>query len=58
LSASIRRQWAISCAKPNVTRGLGAWDGQPAGGEGGTGDFAGLAERFRAPLAIVNPTLL
>lgn len=34
------------------------WDGQPAGGEGGTGDFAELAERFHAPLAIINPTVL
>ena len=34
------------------------WDEQPAGGPGGTGEFADLAQRFHAPLAIINPTLL
>jgi hypothetical protein len=34
------------------------WDEQPAGGPGGTGDFADLARRFHAPLAVINPTQL
>jgi hypothetical protein len=34
------------------------WDEQPAEGEGGTGDFAELARRFDAPLAIIDPTAL
>lgn len=34
------------------------WDEQPAGGPGGTGEFAGLASALDAPLAIINPTKL
>jgi hypothetical protein len=32
------------------------WDEQPAGGPGGTGDFAKLAMAAGTPLAIINPT--
>jgi hypothetical protein len=34
------------------------WDEQPAGGPGGTGDFADAARRLHAELAIVNPLKL
>jgi len=34
------------------------WDEQPAGGPGGTGEFAGLAASLDAPLAIINPAKL
>jgi hypothetical protein len=34
------------------------WDEQPAGGPGGTGEFANLAASLDAPLAIINPTKL
>jgi hypothetical protein len=34
------------------------WDEQPAGGPGGTGEFASLAASLDAPLAIINPTKL
>ncbi len=34
------------------------WDEQPAGGPGGTGEFAELAMAPDAPLAIINPTKL
>jgi hypothetical protein len=34
------------------------WDEQPAGGPGGTGEFAELAASLDAPLAIINPTKL
>lgn len=34
------------------------WDEQPAGGPGGTGEFAELAMALDAPLAIINPTKL
>lgn len=34
------------------------WDQQPAPGQGGTGDFADLAKRIDAPLAIINPAKL
>jgi len=34
------------------------WDEQPAGGPGGTGEFASLAASLDAPLAIINPAKL
>jgi len=34
------------------------WDEQPAGGPGGTGEFAELAMALDVPLAIINPTKL
>ena len=34
------------------------WDEHPAGGPGGTGEFAELAMALDAPLAIINPTKL
>ena len=34
------------------------WDERPAGGPGGTGEFANLAASLDAPLAVINPTKL
>jgi hypothetical protein len=55
-AAMIRRAEAL--VPPAELRIALVWDEQPAGGPGGTGDFADLARRFHAPLAIINPTNL
>lgn len=49
---------AVELAPPARLRVALVWDGQPAGGPGGTGDFAALAHRLGAPLEIVDPTRL
>jgi hypothetical protein len=52
----IRR--AADLAPPAELRVALVWDEQPAGGPGGTGDFAELATALDAPLVIINPTKL
>jgi hypothetical protein len=47
---------ALHLAPPAALLVALVWDEQPAGGPGGTGDFAALAHRLRAPLEVVNPT--
>jgi hypothetical protein len=54
--ALLRR--AEELAPPAELRVALVWDEQPAGGPGGTGEFAGLATALDAPLAIINPTKL
>lgn len=52
----IRR--AKELAPPSELRVALVWDEQPAGGPGGTGEFAELAIALDVPLAIINPTKL
>jgi hypothetical protein len=52
----IRR--ATELAPPAELRVALVWDGQRADGPGGTSDFAALAERLGAPLAVIDPTRL
>jgi hypothetical protein len=54
--ALLRR--AEELAPPAELRIALVWDEQPAGGAGGTGEFAGLAAALDAPLAIINPSEL
>lgn len=54
--ALIRR--AEELAPPAELRIALVWDEQPAGGPGGTGDFAELAMALDAPLAVINPAKL
>jgi hypothetical protein len=49
---------ALQLAPPAMLRVALVWDEEPAGGPGGTGDFAALAHRLGAALEIVNPTRL
>jgi hypothetical protein len=49
---------AMELAPPAELRIALVWDEQPAGGPGGTGDFAELAAQLNVPLAIINPTRL
>ena len=51
-------QRAVELAPPAELRIALVWDEQPAGGPGGTGDFAELAAELDVPLAIINPTRL
>lgn len=55
-SELIRR--AKELAPPAELRVALVWDGQPATGPGGTGEFAELAMDLDAPLAVINPTKL
>jgi hypothetical protein len=52
----IRR--AKELAPPARLRVALVWDEQPAGGPGGTGEFAELAMALDVPLAIINPVRL
>ena len=52
----IRR--AKELAPPARLRVALVWDEQPAGGPGGTGEFAELAVALDVPLAIINPIKL
>jgi hypothetical protein len=52
----IRR--ALELAPPARLHVALVWDGRPAGGPGGTGDFAALARDLDAPLAVIDPTSL
>lgn len=52
----IRR--AKELAPPAELRVALVWDEQPAGGPGGTGEFAELAMALGIPLAIINPIKL
>ena len=52
----IRR--ARELAPPAKLRVALVWDEQPAGGPGGTGEFAELAVALDVPLAIINPIKL
>jgi hypothetical protein len=52
----IRR--AKELAPPAQLRVALVWDEQPAGGPGGTGEFAELAMALDVPLAIINPIKL
>jgi hypothetical protein len=54
--ALLRR--AAELAPPAELRVALVWDEQPAGGPGGTGEFAELAATLDAPLAIINPAEL
>ena len=49
---------ALRLVPPATLRVALVWDEAPAGGPGGTGDFAELAHRLGAALEIVNPTRL
>ncbi len=49
---------AMELAPPAELRIALVWDEQPAGGPGGTGEFATLAADLDVPLAIINPTRL
>jgi hypothetical protein len=54
--ALLRRAEAL--APPAELRVALVWDEQPAGGPGGTGEFAELAAALDAPMAIINPAKL
>ena len=54
--ALLRR--AEELAPPAELRVALVWDEQPAGGPGGTGEFAELAAALDAPLAVINPAKL